>query len=110
MLLVGYDLNDRTFLVRNSWGASWGTGGYCRLSFDAYAASLAAGTTWILGSLERSGAFTIVRPALAAPSSEGGVKDMAATLRDGIRSGLQKDMETSFKDIRNRVNPPRGNG
>lgn len=110
MLLVGYDLDDQTFLVRNSWGTGWGRAGYCRLSFDAYTASLASGSTWILGSLEQSGAFTIARPTLAAPSSAGGVKDIAAGIRDGIRGGLQQDMDRALRDIRDRVNPPRGNG
>jgi hypothetical protein len=109
MLLVGYDLDDQTFLVRNSWGTGWGRGGYCRLGFDAYTASLAPGTTWILGSLEQSGAFTIARPALTAPSSEGGVKDLASRMRDEIRGGLQQDLERAIRDIRDRVNPPRGN-
>jgi C1A family cysteine protease len=109
MLLVGYDMNDETFLVRNSWGTGWGRGGYCRLSFDSYTASLASGTTWILGSLERSGAFSIARPALTAPSSAGGVKDLAGRLRDELRGGLQSDIDKAIRDIRERVNPTRGN-
>lgn len=109
MLLVGYDLDEHAFLVRNSWGTSWGRGGYCRLHFDAYAASLAAGTTWILGSLQQSGAFTIERPKLTPPSSAGGVKDHAGRLRDEIRGGLQTDIDRAVRDVRNRVNPPRGN-
>lgn len=107
MLLVGYDLNDKTFLVRNSWGADWGTKGYCRMSFDTFKAALAANTTWILGKLEASGAFTIVRPALTAAPVEGGVRDMASKMRDEIRGSLMKDLQDSFKDIKNRVNPRR---
>ncbi len=34
VVLVGY--NDRTnyFIVRNSWGAQWGIGGYCRMPYE----------------------------------------------------------------------------
>lgn len=36
MLIVGYDDADRTLLVRNSWGAAWGDGGYGRVPYAAY--------------------------------------------------------------------------
>lgn len=32
VLVVGFD--DRGFLVKNSWGAAWGDGGYCVVSYD----------------------------------------------------------------------------
>jgi C1A family cysteine protease len=31
---VGYDMATKRFLVRNSWGASWGLGGYFTIPFD----------------------------------------------------------------------------
>jgi C1A family cysteine protease len=34
VLAVGYDDTQRTFLVRNSWGASWGQAGYCTMPYD----------------------------------------------------------------------------
>lgn len=34
VLIVGYDLNARTYLVRNSWGPSWGQQGHFTLPFD----------------------------------------------------------------------------
>lgn len=110
MLLVGYDLNDRTFLVRNSWGQDWGTGGYCRLGFDTFTGALANNTTWILGGLEKSGDFIVARPALTSAPVSGSVRDMAGKMREDIRGSLMKDLQDSFKDIKNRVNPPRGNG
>jgi cathepsin L len=32
VIAVGYDTSDDTFKIRNSWGSSWGEGGYVRLS------------------------------------------------------------------------------
>lgn len=34
VLLVGYDLTARVWIMRNSWGAGWGDGGYARLPWS----------------------------------------------------------------------------
>lgn len=34
MLIVGYDNTTSTFIVRNSWGTSWGDKGYCYMPYD----------------------------------------------------------------------------
>lgn len=34
MLAVGYSDKSRVFLVRNSWGTSWGDEGYCYMPYD----------------------------------------------------------------------------
>lgn len=108
MLLVGYDLNSGQFIVRNSWGPGWGDKGYCRISFEAFEASAHATSNWILGKLEASGAFKVDRPKLTAKPVKGSVKDMAAKMRDEIRDSLTKDINDSFKDIKDRINPRRG--
>lgn len=107
MLLVGYDLDEGALIVRNSWGAGWGDNGYFLMPFDVLETGSGPGDTWILGQLEASGAFTVARPAPAVAPVQGGVKDMAAKMREEIRSGLTKDLRDSFADIKNRVNPPR---
>lgn len=33
MLIVGYDLDAKMYLIRNSWGPRWGRGGYCWMPF-----------------------------------------------------------------------------
>lgn len=43
---VGYDQKKRRFLVRNSWGKSWGMNGYCTMPFE-YLKSL-AGDFWTI--------------------------------------------------------------
>jgi C1A family cysteine protease len=34
MCMVGYNLENRLFLAKNSFGADWGEGGYCWIPFD----------------------------------------------------------------------------
>ena len=34
VLIVGYDLTSRCFIVRNSWGSQWGVDGHCWLRFQ----------------------------------------------------------------------------
>jgi C1A family cysteine protease len=34
MLAVGYDTKKKVFLIKNSWGTSWGRGGYGTIPFD----------------------------------------------------------------------------
>lgn len=37
MLVVGYDSMKKTFEIMNSWGQSWGSGGFFTISYDNYA-------------------------------------------------------------------------
>jgi len=41
VMAIGYDQSKKCLLVRNSWGADWGLGGYFTLPF-AYLDNLAA--------------------------------------------------------------------
>jgi hypothetical protein len=107
MLLVGYDLAQNIFHVRNSWGTEWGDRGYCRLSIETFERAMAADTAWILGPLEASRAFSVNRPALTSRPVEGGVRNMAGTLRDDIRGSVTTDMNDALRGIRERVNPPK---
>lgn len=42
-VLVGYDEAERSFLMLNSWGDTWGRGGYGRLSYDFVRAEVSGG-------------------------------------------------------------------
>jgi hypothetical protein len=106
MLLVGYDVNGGQYLVRNSWGREWGENGYFRIGIDPLEALIQRPSTWILGKLEASG-FTIHRPKLEAKPIEGGIKDMAAKMKEEIRGDITRKLDVAFKDIQDRLKPKR---
>jgi hypothetical protein len=53
MLCVGYSDKDQVFVVRNSWGTSWGDDGYCYIPY-AYVMNpkFNLGDSWIIKQLE----------------------------------------------------------
>lgn len=46
--LVGYDKVKRTFLVRNSWGAKWGMGGYFTMPFKEVLDGIVSSDFWVV--------------------------------------------------------------
>ncbi len=52
MLIIGYDMEARMYLVRNSWGARWGDRGYCRIPFVMVDNPRMSWDFWIVRSIE----------------------------------------------------------
>jgi hypothetical protein len=53
MLCVGYSEADKLFIVRNSWGDSWGDSGYCYIPYDYLMnKDYNFGDSWIIRRLE----------------------------------------------------------
>ena len=50
MLIVGYNKNERHFIVRNSWGTRWGHNGYCYFPFDYIECPTLAADFWVIRS------------------------------------------------------------
>jgi len=48
LLCVGYDLGTRRFKFRNSWGTSWGNGGYGTIPMEYLESPLLGGDYWTL--------------------------------------------------------------
>lgn len=51
MLAVGYDDSERMFVVRNSWGTSWGLKGYCKMPFEYFLTPHLASDFWTVRSV-----------------------------------------------------------
>jgi len=52
MLCVGYSHDEKHFIVRNSWGAQWGVGGYCYIPYR-YVMTYALDSSWIIKHVSR---------------------------------------------------------
>lgn len=48
VLAVGYDDSTTSFLVRNSWGASWGQDGYCTMPYPYLTESNLSNDFWTM--------------------------------------------------------------
>ena len=48
VLAVGYNDAERRFIVRNSWGASWGMKGYCTMAYEYLANRNLADDMWTI--------------------------------------------------------------
>ena len=59
--LVGYDDASRTWIIRNSWGPSWGEGGFARISWDDRSGIGSSNTQFQVPS--QSGYVSVVSPA-----------------------------------------------
>ena len=52
VMAVGYDEADQRFIVRNSWGASWGRNGYFTMPYPYLLQSTLSGDFWTLRVVE----------------------------------------------------------
>jgi C1A family cysteine protease len=59
ILLVGWDDAEQSWILRNSWGADWGEGGYMRISYRA--ARVACEATY--GTYGTNAHFQLLKPA-----------------------------------------------
>jgi C1A family cysteine protease len=52
VLAVGYDDKHRQFLVRNSWGSSWGKKGYCHMPYEYLINTNLASDFWTISLIK----------------------------------------------------------
>jgi len=60
VMAVGYDDSKRTFLIRNSWGASWGKKGYFTIPYAYLTSSKLASDFWTIRSVDEGA--TVAKP------------------------------------------------
>lgn len=112
MLIVGYDLPSKTWLVRNSWGERWGDKGYFRVPFATLEAYSYPDHFWAIGAIEGKQGMSLSGPspmqAAQATRAEaaGELRDALSKLRGDLRSDFQAELDRQKADIRNRLRNP----
>jgi C1A family cysteine protease len=53
LCVVGYDMDEKQFIVRNSWGDYWGDGGHCLFPFDYLSNSDLSRDFWTVRKIEK---------------------------------------------------------
>lgn len=111
MLIVGYDMPERCYLVRNSWGPGWAEGGYCWIPFETMDFWSVDTDFWAIGAIEEAAGFKLMGPSLTDAMKGVGVgADVLAArahkldeLRAGLRQQLASNLEQAKRDFRDRL-------
>ena len=109
MLLVGYDEDDRTWLVRNSWGEQFGEKGYLRIPYDLFNRHVWNDDLWVIGKLEDKQGLVRLEGSVHEAQTyveKHGADDMRAALAKlgkDIGADLQKRVDDSKMSIRERL-------
>jgi len=105
MLVVGYDLEQKAYIVRNSWGERFAKGGYFLMPMEILAQTSLLRQTWAIGSLgsapglqllgrsvpESVAAMVQAAASVAAPSNPNQPKpDPGKGLRDTMQADIDK--------------------
>lgn len=100
MLIVGYDLDEQAYLVRNSWGPGYGDNGYIKIPFAVMDRHAPADQFWTIGAIQQSQGL-----ALFGPSVRESVDAVVAPLRSP--EGLDKLRGELRGDLNNRLDAAR---
>ena len=98
MLIVGYDRNRGTFLIRNSWGAKWGQGGYAEMPIRLAEQQGFLADSWIVGHLDRNPSFHLAPPAAHGAAAATG--PAIAEMRDRLRAEISRDVRDAVRRIK----------
>jgi C1A family cysteine protease len=120
MLIVGYDMPSRSFIVRNSWGADFADGGCCYIPFDTTMAYSHPEHFWVIGQMSDHRGITTngypVADSLKAVSASAHkqaaapqtVEQAVSLLRKNsvLRDKLTGELEDAKKGFRDRLRGP----
>jgi len=96
IILVGWDDSNQTWILRNSWGSSWGDDGYMHIRWNT--SRVGEGTSWVKYG---SGAVIPAAPSLISPATGTITNDPTVTLTwssvpFGANYDVQVDTNSDF--------------
>ena len=108
MLIVGYDEDDKTWLVRNSWGEAYGERGYLRIPYDLFNRHVWNDEMWVIGALENQPEMRLEGSPSEAQTyvethAKSDMREALAKLGKEIGEDLQKRTDDAKTSIRDRL-------
>ena len=116
MLIVGYDDTRNAWLVRNSWGTSYGEQGHVWIDYEVMAHYAWPSEYWTIGEIERRPNFKLTgvsqEEAVAATkaSAPADISSYMALVKRGISKDLEENLLSTKKNIRDRLRGPDAGG
>ena len=109
MVVVGYDLEQKMYLVRNSWGEGWAKGGYFQMPMALFHERTRVRQNWAIGSLGSAPGLSLLGagvPAAAASMAKAAVQ--APSLLSGdpgkaLRDEVQGQIDSARSGFANRL-------
>lgn len=107
MLIVGYDMDEKVYFVRNSWGGGFGQSGYINIPFDVMERYARPDQFWTIGAIEQSPVLAMFGPSVKE-SVERAIKEVAVpnsleALRGQLRGDLNSRLENARRDFSGRL-------
>ena len=107
MLIVGYDLDEKVYIVRNSWGSDWAKEGYVHIPFDVMDRHAHPDQFWTIGAIEQAPGLSIFGPSVKE-SVEKVISQVPTSpaldkLRGDLRSDLNARLEKSRQGFADRL-------
>jgi Papain family cysteine protease len=115
MVIVGYDEDQKLWLVRNSWGADFGEKGYLWIPFESMTAYTNSYCFWVLGEFDRSPNLRLegrnISDTVADARANGPAQTAAdlAKLRQDLRKEQQDALDGSKTSLRDRLREQENN-
>ncbi|MXO91965.1 C1 family peptidase [Pontixanthobacter aquaemixtae] len=93
MLIVGYDLEEKYFIVRNSWGPGYGKDGYILIPFDVMFKYAHPDQFWTIGAIERAPGLRLMGMGVEEAAASYGAPVQRSGALDGLSGQLRGELE-----------------
>jgi len=94
MLMVGYDLDEKVYFVRNSWGPGYGQNGYINIPFEVMDRHAHPDQFWTIGAIEQAPALSIFGPSIRETVETATEGKRPPTKLDLLRAELKSSLES----------------
>lgn len=113
MVVVGYDIERKAYIVRNSWSERFADGGYFYMPFSILDSSVMQGQMWAIGALNRAPGLKLLGASVeesvqnmiasAAPAQSPTMPTRADVAGQQLRTELEGRLDKAKKDFASRL-------